>query len=111
MIMNIKLVIVYVICITVSLNFQVLKALYKLKQLRLIHADLKPENIMLVDPINQPFRVKVIDFGSGSHVDKAVTNTYLQSRYYRLVRMLLHARYVDIVVIMVCCNLSSCSCI
>lgn len=62
---------------------QVLTALLKLKQLELIHADLKPENIMLVDPINQPFRVKVIDFGSASHRSKAVTNTYLQSRYYR----------------------------
>jgi predicted Ser/Thr protein kinase len=64
-------------------RMQVLTALYKLKQLRLIHADLKPENIMLVDPVNQPFRVKVIDFGSASQVEKAVTNTYLQSRYYR----------------------------
>jgi hypothetical protein len=59
---------------------QVLTALFKLKQLKLIHADLKPENIMLVDPISQPFRVKVIDFGSASHVDKAVTNTYLQRK-------------------------------
>ena len=60
-----------------------LTALLKLKHLGLIHADLKPENIMLVDPTNQPFRVKVIDFGSASHRSKAVTNTYLQSRYYR----------------------------
>lgn len=60
-----------------------LTALLKLKHLGLIHADLKPENIMLVDPSNQPFRVKVIDFGSASHRSKAVTNTYLQSRYYR----------------------------
>lgn len=28
----------------------------KLKQLGLIHADLKPENIMLVDPSRQPYR-------------------------------------------------------
>lgn len=103
---------------------QVLVALAKLKQLGLIHADLKPgiykwcltilgfgfhvwlhicsvdcnnvflniftENIMLVDPLNQPFRVKVIDFGSASHVSKAVTNTYLQSRYYRC----LHFTYI-----------------
>lgn len=55
----------------------------KLKSLGLIHADLKPENIMLVDPIRQPYRVKVIDFGSASHVSKAVCSTYLQSRYYR----------------------------
>ncbi|KAK3928942.1 Homeodomain-interacting protein kinase 2 [Frankliniella fusca] len=58
---------------------QVLTALLKLKQLGLIHADLKPENIMLVDPQRQPYRVKVIDFGSASHVSKAVCNTYLQS--------------------------------
>ena len=63
--------------------FQVLTALLKLKQLGLIHADLKPENIMLVNPSQQPYRVKVIDFGSASHVSKAVPSTYLQSRYYR----------------------------
>lgn len=68
---------------------QVLTALSKLKQLGLIHADLKPENIMLVDPMHQPFRVKVIDFGSASHVSKAVCSTYLQSRYYRSPEVLL----------------------
>ncbi|TSY83921.1 Homeodomain-interacting protein kinase 2 [Bagarius yarrelli] len=61
---------------------QVATALMKLKSLGLIHADLKPENIMLVDPVRQPYRVKVIDFGSASHVSKAVCSTYLQSRYY-----------------------------
>ena len=39
-----------------------LTALLKLKHLGLIHADLKPENIMLVDPVRFPYRVKVIDF-------------------------------------------------
>lgn len=68
---------------------QVLTALLKLKQLGLIHADLKPENIMLVDPSRQPFRVKVIDFGSASHVSKAVCSTYLQSRYYRAPEIIL----------------------
>lgn len=62
---------------------QVATALKKLKSVGLIHADLKPENIMLVDPVRQPYRVKVIDFGSASHVSKAVCSTYLQSRYYR----------------------------
>lgn len=64
---------------------QVATALKKLKAMGLIHADLKPENIMLVDPVRQPYRVKVIDFGSASHVSKAVCSTYLQSRYYRYV--------------------------
>ena len=41
------------------ITHQVLTALLKLKQLGLIHADLKPENIMLLDPVRQPYRVKV----------------------------------------------------
>lgn len=44
---------------------------------------------MLVDPVRQPYRVKVIDFGSASHVSKAVCNTYLQSRYYRAPEIIL----------------------
>ncbi|KAI9523494.1 Homeodomain-interacting protein kinase 2 [Dissostichus eleginoides] len=73
---------------------QVATALMKLKSLGLIHADLKPENIMLVDPSRQPYRVKVIDFGSASHVSKAVCSTYLQSRYYRFQRnSLIEERY------------------
>ncbi|XP_026087045.1 homeodomain-interacting protein kinase 3-like isoform X2 [Carassius auratus] len=68
---------------------QVATALNKLKAMGLIHADLKPENIMLVDPVRQPYRVKVIDFGSASHVSKAVCSTYLQSRYYRAPEIIL----------------------
>lgn len=80
-------------CVTtfVCLCLQVATALMKLKSLGLIHADLKPENIMLVDPIRQPYRVKVIDFGSASHVSKAVCSTYLQSRYYRCLEKFLFA--------------------
>uniref|UniRef100_A0A670ZR72 Homeodomain interacting protein kinase 4 n=1 Tax=Pseudonaja textilis TaxID=8673 RepID=A0A670ZR72_PSETE len=47
-----------------TVTMQVLRALAKLKELSIIHADLKPENIMLVDQVRYPFRVKVIDFGS-----------------------------------------------
>lgn len=64
------------------------------QDLGLIHADLKPENIMLVDPIRQPYRVKVIDFGSASHKSKAVCNTYLQSRYYRAPEIIL-GKHID----------------
>lgn len=74
---------------------QVLTALLKLKSLGLIHADLKPENIMLVDPRRFPYRVKVIDFGSASHVSKAVCSTYLQSRYYRAPEILLGLPYCE----------------
>ncbi|KAL5960509.1 Homeodomain-interacting protein kinase 3 [Taenia solium] len=70
---------------------QVLTALSKLRNLGLIHADLKPENIMLVCPTDgmMRYRVKVIDFGSACHSSKAIQNTYLQSRYYRAPEILL----------------------
>ncbi|XP_053313514.1 homeodomain-interacting protein kinase 1 isoform X2 [Spea bombifrons] len=74
---------------------QVATALLKLKSLGLIHADLKPENIMLVDPVRQPYRVKVIDFGSASHVSKAVCSTYLQSRYYRAPEIILGLQFCE----------------
>ena len=69
---------------------QVLTTLLKLKSLQIIHADLKPENVMLVDHERLPFRVKVIDFGSATFATTTksttttnVFSTYLQSRYYR----------------------------
>ncbi|KAM3877143.1 homeodomain-interacting protein kinase 3 [Diretmus argenteus] len=74
---------------------QVATALRKLKSMGLIHADLKPENIMLVDPVRQPYRVKVIDFGSASHVSKAVCSTYLQSRYYRAPEIILGLTFCE----------------
>ncbi|XP_036376440.1 homeodomain-interacting protein kinase 2-like [Megalops cyprinoides] len=68
---------------------QVATTLMKLKSLGLIHADLKPENIMLVDPTRQPYRVKVIDFGSASHVSKAICSKFLQSSYHRAPEIIL----------------------
>uniref|UniRef100_A0A672V5W6 Homeodomain interacting protein kinase 4 n=1 Tax=Strigops habroptila TaxID=2489341 RepID=A0A672V5W6_STRHB len=70
---------------------QVLAALVKLEELSIIHADLKPENIMLVDHARFPFRVKLIDFGSGCLVaDVAhVKEPYIQSRFYRAPEILL----------------------
>ncbi|XP_074158269.1 homeodomain-interacting protein kinase 1-like [Sminthopsis crassicaudata] len=68
---------------------QVATALRKLKNLGLIHTDLKPENIMLVDPVQQPYRLKVIDFGSATQVSKAVCSSYIQTRYYRAPEIIL----------------------
>ncbi|XP_022643697.1 homeodomain-interacting protein kinase 1-like [Varroa destructor] len=68
---------------------QLLTALDKLKTLGLIHADLKPANIMLVDPIRQPFRIKVIDFGLSISVSEAAIDSCVQSRFYRAPEVLL----------------------
>ncbi|KAK7891982.1 hypothetical protein WMY93_023945 [Mugilogobius chulae] len=50
-----------------------------------------PLPLRIIRPIlqQQPYRVKVIDFGSASHVSKAVCSTYLQSRYYRAPEIIL----------------------
>ncbi|KAJ1108297.1 hypothetical protein NDU88_005673 [Pleurodeles waltl] len=74
-----------------TVTTQVLKALSKLKELSIIHADLKPENIMIVDQARYPFRVKVIDFGSASIFSEVryVKEPYIQSRFYRSPEILL----------------------
>lgn len=89
--------------------YQVLTGLFKLKvltnlsdvvliafsktrpfqDLGVIHGDLKPENIMLVDPIRQPYRVKIVDFGCSNHVSRTKCNMYIQSRYYRAPEVIL----------------------
>ncbi|XP_014811065.1 PREDICTED: homeodomain-interacting protein kinase 4, partial [Calidris pugnax] len=74
-----------------TITAQVLAALVKLKELSIIHADLKPENIMLVDHARYPFRVKLIDFGSSSIFPEIrhVEEPYIQSRFYRAPEILL----------------------
>ncbi|PKK16770.1 homeodomain interacting protein kinase 4, partial [Columba livia] len=74
-----------------TITAQVLAALVKLKELSIIHADLKPENIMLVDHPRFPFRVKLIDFGSASvFADvRHMAEPYMQSRFYRAPEILL----------------------
>ncbi|CAH2296624.1 Homeodomain-interacting kinase 2 [Pelobates cultripes] len=62
---------------------QVAFALTKLKSLGIIHTDLKPDNIMLVDNFMHPLKVKVIDFGCAFHVSKARCSSYIQARFYR----------------------------
>ncbi|KAK7929040.1 hypothetical protein WMY93_005435 [Mugilogobius chulae] len=42
---------------------QLLTALESLRGLGIVHTDIKPDNIMLVDHEKEPFRVKLIDFG------------------------------------------------
>ncbi|XP_073494171.1 homeodomain-interacting protein kinase 4 [Phyllobates terribilis] len=74
-----------------TITTQVLEALSKLKELSIIHADLKPENIVFVDQVRCPYRIKVIDFGSASILReiKHVKEPYIQSRFYRAPEILL----------------------
>ena len=60
--------------------FQLAKALHYLGTIGIIHADLKPENIMLTE---QDTRVKLIDFGISYHVSKATIGLEIQTMFYR----------------------------
>ncbi|XP_036440703.1 homeodomain-interacting protein kinase 4-like [Colossoma macropomum] len=74
-----------------TISCQLLRALDKLKEMAIIHADIKPENVMIVDQLRFPFRVKLIDFGSASFFKDVhfVKEPYIQSRFYRSPEILL----------------------
>ncbi|CAJ1048561.1 homeodomain-interacting protein kinase 1-like isoform X2 [Xyrichtys novacula] len=74
---------------------QVANALDHLKTIGLIHADLKLENVMLVDHRHQPYRVKVIDFGLAEDVSATTLGSYIQTRPYRSPEILLGLPYTE----------------
>ena len=57
---------------------------------QIIHCDLKPENVLLVQPNRSA--IKVIDFGSSCMRDRRVY-TYIQSRFYRSPEVILGLAY------------------
>ncbi|XP_077403813.1 homeodomain-interacting protein kinase 2-like [Vanacampus margaritifer] len=72
---------------------QLARALEHLKCGRMIHADLKLENIMFINHRQQPYRVKVIDFGLTHDAADARPGSYIQSRPYRSPEILVGAPY------------------
>lgn len=46
-------------------------ALQLLKNMGIVHTDIKPDNIMMVDHVNQPMKIKLIDFGLACHVSES----------------------------------------
>ncbi|KAL7715445.1 Homeodomain-interacting protein kinase [Entamoeba marina] len=70
---------------------QMLKSLEVLYNNSIIHCDLKPENVLLVDYTKN---VKLIDFGSACFLN-APLYTYIQSRHYRAPEIILGASYTS----------------
>ncbi|XP_019965040.2 homeodomain-interacting protein kinase 1-like [Paralichthys olivaceus] len=68
---------------------QIAHALKHLMAAGIVHADLKLDNVMLVDQLREPFRVKVIDFGLSREASDAKLKTYIQTRPYRSPEILL----------------------
>ncbi|GBF91610.1 dual-specificity tyrosine-(Y)-phosphorylation regulated kinase [Raphidocelis subcapitata] len=69
---------------------QMLQSLKFLRRHRLIHCDLKPENVLLRSQHRSA--IKVIDFGSSCFQDERVY-TYIQSRFYRSPEVILGLPY------------------
>ncbi|KAI2624850.1 hypothetical protein GGR54DRAFT_637751 [Hypoxylon sp. NC1633] len=69
---------------------QMLSSLNLLKQHKVIHCDLKPENVLLRHPMHS--EIKVIDFGSSCFENEKVY-TYIQSRFYRSPEVILGMTY------------------
>lgn len=76
-----------------KMTHQLICALITLRNSRIIHCDLKPENIALAQP-NRP-RLKILDFGSSCLLSDSPINQfpYIQSRYYRAPEILLGTGY------------------
>ncbi|XP_035474255.1 homeodomain-interacting protein kinase 1-like isoform X1 [Scophthalmus maximus] len=74
---------------------QLANALNHLKAAGMIHADLKLENVMFVNHRQEPFRVKVIDFGLARTVSTARSGSYIQTCHYRSPEILLGLPFTE----------------
>jgi serine/threonine protein kinase len=73
-----------------KIALQLLLSLRLLHQERIIHCDLKPENVLLKS--SKSSVIRVIDFGSSCYVNECVY-TYIQSRFYRAPEVILGLGY------------------
>ncbi|KAM3138802.1 hypothetical protein pb186bvf_009005 [Paramecium bursaria] len=73
-----------------SYAMQLFLALAKCKELGIIHADLKPDNILISKDTKQ---LKLCDFGTAFTVEEATLVEYLVSRYYRAPEILIGYQY------------------
>uniref|UniRef100_A0A665U9W3 Protein kinase domain-containing protein n=1 Tax=Echeneis naucrates TaxID=173247 RepID=A0A665U9W3_ECHNA len=62
---------------------QLLVAFEALKSIGIMHTDLKPDNVMLVNHKDQPFKIKLIDFGLAAHSSKIEVGLMMQTAAYR----------------------------
>lgn len=69
---------------------QMLMSLSLMRHHRIVHCDLKPENVLLRHPSKSA--IKVIDFGS-SCLEHEKIYTYIQSRFYRSPEVILGMNY------------------
>ncbi|CAK9022658.1 unnamed protein product [Durusdinium trenchii] len=69
---------------------QLFLALRCLRKIKLIHGDLKPDNVLMTLAKTE---IKLCDFGSAMDVGEAVKTAYLQPRFYRAPEVILGTGY------------------
>jgi len=69
---------------------QLFLGLRALRRLRVVHADLKPDNILMT---LSKAEIQICDFGSAMDVSELVKTSYLQPRYYRAPEIMLAVPY------------------
>ena len=72
------------------ITLQTLLCLKEMKSLGIVHADIKPENILTDDESLK--KTKIADFGTACYEEHQIF-TYIQSRYYRAPEVLYGLRY------------------
>ncbi|KAM3139159.1 hypothetical protein pb186bvf_008757 [Paramecium bursaria] len=73
-----------------KIAIQILTSLNFLNKHKIIHCDIKPENILLQDSTKSG--IKMVDFGSSCFTGQQVY-TYIQSRYYRAPEVIFGLKY------------------
>ncbi|XP_069378076.1 homeodomain-interacting protein kinase 1-like [Paralichthys olivaceus] len=72
---------------------QLATSLEFLKGAGIIHTDLKPDNIMMVDHVRQPLKVKIIDFGLACNNPEKLIGHTIQCLCYRAPEILLRSLF------------------
>ena len=73
-----------------SYAHQLFLSLQHLVKCRMLHADIKPDNIMVSEKNNL---LKLCDFGSASPIEENDITPYLVSRFYRAPEVMLGMKY------------------
>jgi Protein kinase domain len=81
----------------IRITKQLLSALAFIHSQGIIHADIKPENILLSSPISyrrnlHQLDIRLVDFGSSCYVTDTLT-TYIQSKAYRAPEVIVGGKY------------------
>ncbi|XP_053722253.1 homeodomain-interacting protein kinase 4-like isoform X2 [Synchiropus splendidus] len=83
------------ICDLKNIMKDIATACKALKEVGVIHTDMKLDNVMLVDQRKRPLRTKLIDFGESVKTKQVCTGTIVQALPYRAPEVILGLRYTE----------------